>query len=155
MISPELLRRFPFFAPFSENQLKEIALISAQDSAEKNTILFEQDQPANTLFLLIEGCVELYFTSGDETLPRKKKEFPVGEINPGEIFGISALVEPCILSAAARLCKPGSFVRIDAIELRKLLDADHNMGYAAMQQVTKVLYERIEYTRVQLAAAWA
>jgi CRP-like cAMP-binding protein len=155
MISPELLRRFPFFAPFSENQLKEIALISAQDSAEKGTVLFEQDQPANTLFLLVDGGVDLYYTAGGESLPRTTKEFSVGEINPGEIFGISALVEPCILSAAARLSQTASFVRIDAAELRKLLDADPSMGYAAMQQVTKVLYERLEYTRVQLAACWA
>ena len=32
MISPELLRRFPFFAPFSEAQLIEIAMIAEEEN---------------------------------------------------------------------------------------------------------------------------
>jgi CRP-like cAMP-binding protein len=155
MISPELLRRFPFFAPFSADQLKEIALISQDFSAEEGDILFKERQTALALYLLIDGGVDLSFKSEEQFHPKSSKEFSVGEINPGEVFGISSLVEPYILNATATASKPTNCIKIDAVDLRKMIASNPNMGYLVLQQITKVLMERLAYTRIQLAAAWA
>jgi CRP-like cAMP-binding protein len=155
MISPELLRKFPFFAPFTEEQLKEIALISEECSALDGAKIFEERQTAEKLCLLLEGGIDLIFTSEEQYHPKSKKEFLVGEINPGEIFGISSLGYPYVLNATARVSRSAKYIEINAPALRNLLDGDPSMGYVAMQQITKVLIERLAYTRVQLAAAWA
>jgi CRP-like cAMP-binding protein len=155
MISPELLRRFPFFAPFSPDQLKELALISDEFHAETGDHLFKEGQPAEALYLLIEGGVDLSFRSEEKYHPKSSKEFSVGEINPGEVFGISSLVEPYILNATSTISKTTSYLKIDAIELRKMMVADPQLGYLVLKQIARVLKERLEYTRVQLAAAWA
>lgn len=155
MISPELLRRFPFFAPFSSQQLAEFAMISDEYSTDEAEVLFEECQPATHLFLLLEGNVDLYYKTEDPFRPKGSKEFSVGIINPGEVFSVSSLIDPYVLNATAKASEPSKYVKMDAVSLRKMMEEDHQLGFLLMQQVTKVLMERLAYTRVQLAAAWA
>jgi CRP-like cAMP-binding protein len=155
MVTPELLRRYPFFARFSENQLKAIAEISEEVSKNKGELIFEECQPANSLFLLLEGGFDLSYKSEEEYYPKTRKDFDVGQINPGEVFALSSLIEPYALNATARASKPSKLIKIDAIALRKLFDSDPHMGYLAMQQLTKAIMGRLADTRVQLAAACA
>jgi CRP-like cAMP-binding protein len=155
MISPELLRHYQFFANFSDAQLKEVAAISDEASAEAGVTLFEECDLAESLFVLMEGNVDLYFRVREAYSSKPGKEFLTGEINPGEPFAISSVIEPYELSTSGRTSKPSRFIRIDAIELRKLMEKDPLLACVVARQATKVLMERLAYTRVQLAAAWA
>ena len=155
MVSPELLKRFPFFFAFNEAELILIAMIADQEEVEQGTVLFEETQPATTLFLLQEGSVELFYTAADKQHSTASKEFSVGEINPGEIFAISALIEPYVLNAGARTSQRSKILKINAEALRALFENDCDLGYKTMHQITKALMERLTSTRVQLAAAWA
>jgi CRP-like cAMP-binding protein len=155
MVSPELLRRFRFFSPFNEAQLREIAMIAEEIEAASGVQIFDEHQSADALYLLLEGGIELTFKSEEEYHPKTRKIFPVGDINPGEIFGVSALIEPHKYNTAAAATADSRFVKIDAVALRSLVSADNQLGYELMHQVAKVVAERLAYTRVQLAAAWA
>ena len=155
MISPEILRRYPHFGPFSENQLREIAMIADETTAEEKDVVFEECGPADALYLLLEGSIDLSYKSQEEYHPKASKVFSVGEINSGEIFALSSLIEPYVLNATATASEPSKMIKIDAKALRQLLDEDQSMGYTVMQQVAKAMMERLAYTRVQLAAAWA
>ena len=155
MISPEVLRRYPFFGPFTDEQLKAIAKISEECEAEEGEELFEECKPADTLYLLLFGNVELYYKSEEEYHPKSSREFYVGGINAGEVFAISSLIMPHVLNATARAAQASRYVKIDAVALRQMFEDDPKMGYYAMHQVTKAIMERLAYTRVQLAAAWA
>lgn len=155
MVSPELLRRFPFFSPFSDKQLRELAMIAAEGKAESGEELFHECDPATNLYLLLEGEIDLFYTSEEEYHPTNSKEFLVGEINAGEIFSISTVIPPFVLSASGRAVKPSKFVVFEGESLRKLMETDPLFGYLLMLQVTKTTMERLAYTRIQLAAAWA
>ena len=155
MISPEVLRRYPFFGPFSDEQLREIAMLGDEVSLEKDEELFEECAPADHLYLLLEGNIDLYYKSEEEYHPKDSKEFAVGEINAGEVFAISAVINPYVLNATAKAARDCKLVKIDGKALRELFEANPKMGYIAMHQVTKTVMERLAYTRVQLAAAWA
>jgi CRP-like cAMP-binding protein len=155
MISPELLRRYSFFAKLNEDQLYAIAMVADEITEDAGTTLFEEHQPADALYLLLDGSIDLYYKSEEEYHPKTRKEFLVGEINPGEIFSISSMIEPYTLNASARTAKLSRFVKIDAAALRKMSEEDHRMGCLIMHQIAKALMERLAYTRVQLAAAWA
>ena len=155
MISPELLRRYPFFGNLSDAQLKSIAMIAEEVSWEKGVTVVEECEPADYFFLLLEGDVDLYYRSEDKLNPKTRKDFLVGEINAGEIFAISGLIEPYIYTATARAAKISTVVRIDAIVLREQMGKKCEMGYTLMRKIAKAAMERLEYTRVQLAAAWA
>ena len=153
MISPEILRRYPFFSPFDEAELREIAMFADETSVEESTELFKENDEADTLYLILEGGIDLFYKSEEEYHPKKSKEFYVGSINPGEIFAFSAIIEPYKLTATARVSKTSKLVEIDAKKLRALIFANPALGFSALQQVIKMLYQRLADTRVQLAAA--
>ena len=153
MISPELLRRYPFFGLLYDDQLKKIAMISEDESHDQGYTIFHEGKPAEALFLLISGSVDLYYLVEEEYHPELNKEFFVGEINPGEPFGISTLIEPHILTSTARAAEPVRLIRIDGAALHQLCDGDPRLSCVLTQQAARVAIERLAFTRVQLAAA--
>jgi len=155
MISPEVLRRYPFFGPLNDSQLKEIAMISEEESYPADETLFEEGDTARDLFLLLEGSVDLFYTVGGGDKNQGVQEIPVSHINPGEPFSISALIEPHVLTSSCRTNMPSKLIRIDGESLRKACAEDKFMCYTFMRQVAKAAMERLNMTRVQLAAAWA
>ena len=153
MISPERLRQFPFFGLLNEGQLTEISMISKEESFEGGEVMFRESEPASTLYFLFEGSIDLYYTiAGIKNLA--SKGISVGEINPGEPFGISALIEPYLLTATAYVSKPSQVLAIDALALRALFKKDHKLARIITHQAAKAAIERLHATRVQLAAAW-
>jgi CRP-like cAMP-binding protein len=148
MVSPELLRRYPFFGCLDEAQQKAIAMIAEQVEYEKGATLFQEGKPVPALYFLLDGNVDLYYAASGDV----KDQFPVGAISPGEASGVSALIEPYTLTATARAAKASRVLKLDAAALRALCEVDNRMGYAMMRQVAKVAQERLHYARVQLAA---
>jgi CRP-like cAMP-binding protein len=155
MISPELLRRFPFFGGLNDAQLREIAMISEEIETPSGTQIFGEQEPANAIYLLLQGGIELTYKSEEEYHPKTRKIFSVGDISPGEMVGISALIEPYKYSAAARTSSNSKILKLDGVALRSLIDGDAKMGCELIHQVAKIALERLASTRVQLAAAWA
>jgi CRP-like cAMP-binding protein len=155
MVSSELLRRYTFFSGLTDGQLKALSMIATEKTLETDALIFEECGDSDKLYLLIEGNVDLSYRSIDEfhiyTTP--PKEFYAGSINPGEVFGVSALIEPYTNNATAKASKPSRVITIDAFELRKLLEQDLQLAYNLTWQTVKVMMERLIAIRVQLAAS--
>ncbi len=101
MISPETLRQHPFFGTLNENQLSELAMIAEKKDLAAGELIFKEGDPAVSLFFLVEGAVDLYYTLASARANAPEKGLAVGEINPWEPFGISALIEPHIFTSTA------------------------------------------------------
>jgi CRP-like cAMP-binding protein len=154
MISPETLRRYPFFGSLNPSQLQAVADIAEVVEFQKSDTIFEECQPANFLYILVKGGVDFYYKSEEEFHPKTSKEFPVGEVNPGEPFGLSALLEPYLLNATARASQDSQAIQFDAVALRALGEQDKVLAYNILLQAAKAMMERLASVRVQLAAAW-
>jgi CRP-like cAMP-binding protein len=152
MVSPELLRRYPFFALLNDEQLKAVAMISEEKTCPKETLLLKENTPANKLFLLLEGDVDLIFSGGGEGAISNAL---VGSIAPGEMLGVSSLIEPYTYISSARATAPVKIVEIDGPAVRALMQVDKLLGYALMRNVAAAVLERLKYTQVELAAARA
>lgn len=155
MITPELLRRYPIFSVFSLRQLESIVEIAEELSFEGGEIIFKENDAAEALFILLRGSVDLYFTVEVEYKPELRKELFFDVIKPGDVFGISALIPPNVLTSSARVSRPSRVVRINAATLLDLCEQDEELAYQLMQQVAKAAIERLNLTRLQLAAAWS
>lgn len=155
MVSPELLRRFKFFGFMSDGQLKAVAMITEELAFEKGKALFEIGRPAAALYLLVVGSIELLYVVSDEFDPQTRKEFYISDISPGEICGISALIEPYVYTSTARADGPCRILKIESDALRALCEVDSSLAYGWMREIAKVAIERLHDTRVQLAAARA
>jgi len=155
MISPEILRRYPFFGSLTDAQIRALAMIAEEQAFSKGVVLCEEGKPADAFYLLVDGSISLYYLSEDEFHPKTRKEFLVGEINPGEVFAISAFIEPYIYTTTVRVDKTSRVIKFDSTALYELIKNDPRLNCILMQKIAKAMMERLTFVRVQLAAAWA
>ena len=148
MISPEQLRRYPFFAGLTADHLRGIAMISEEVSFPAKTLIFREGEEARYLYVLVSGEVELLYSGGNEG---KIADAYVGSIVRGEIFGISTMVGPFHLTASAKSEGPVETIQIEAAGLRAMCEVDHALGYILMQHLAQALMQRLHETRIQLA----
>ncbi len=153
MDNPKILHQYAFFATLSPTQLKLIAKIAREISYDIGTMIFKEGDNADGLYILVSGSIDLFFTVDVDSRSEDRKELHFGIINPGELFGISALVEPFTLTSSARVTKPSMVIRIDGISLQNLCMKDDKLAYALIQQVARTSMERLSAARLQLATA--
>ena len=152
MISLELLQRFPFFSFMDEKELRALAMIAQEIKLEPGDVLVEANTPADALYFVIKGNLPYYMVVTSEHIPDYRREYFVGYINPEEIFGISALLEPYYYTATMRADKPCSVIKIDALALRALCEVAPQLSVGLMKAVAKAAMERLQMTRVLLVA---
>jgi len=140
MISPELLQRYPFFASLTDAQLKSIAMIGEEKTFPKDSILFQENTPANKLMLLLEGAVDLFYINGAK---ESAVNPPVCSVAPGAIFGVSSLIAPYKFTASARATKPVKVVDIDGSALRMMTETDQMLGRVLISNVASAVLARL------------
>jgi CRP/FNR family cyclic AMP-dependent transcriptional regulator len=145
MISPEVLRRYPYFADVSEESLKQLAMIAEEKAIPANTVIFNEGDPAEYLSVILQGEVNIQYRLGTGELRT------VDTLVAGDLLGWSALIEPYRYTAIATTTKPTQLARLDGPRLRKLCEDDPLLGYKLTTQIAKLLAHRLEGARVQLA----
>ncbi|GIX01283.1 MAG: hypothetical protein KatS3mg112_0220 [Thermogutta sp.] len=147
MVSPEMLRRYPYFAKISEESLKEIAMMAEERSYPAGLQLFNEGDPADYLNIIVEGEVQIQYQLGNG------EKRTVDTLVAGDILVWSALIEPYKTTAIGTTSKPTKVIAIKAKPLRELCDRDPMVGYQLTREIAKLLAHRLESARVQLAAA--
>ena len=153
MVSPKHLRRYDLFDFMGDKELETVAAIAKEKEYQEGDVIIESGQPADTFYFLADGSISYYFVVTIVHDPYYEKEYHISNINPGEMFGISALIEPYKYTATLRADKPSRVIEIGASDLRALCDADPKLAYGLMQAVAKASIERLQATRIQLIAA--
>ena len=159
MISPETLRRYPYFAGLPEEALKQVAMFAEQRSFKGGERLFEESaafkagarlyekgKEAKELLILVSGEVDLI------TELSGGKEAVVASLVPGELMAESSMVEPYQLTVSGLATRDGSLISIDADRLRAYCQENPAAGYAVMSQIARLLLDKLQSTQVQLAA---
>jgi len=147
MVSPEMLRRYPYFAKISEESLKEIAMMAEERSYPAGLQLFNEGDPADYLNIIVEGEVQIQYQLGNG------EKRTVDTLVAGDILVWSALIEPYRTTAIGTTSKTTKVIAIKAKPLRELCDRDPMVGYQLTREIAKLLAHRLESARVQLAAA--
>jgi CRP-like cAMP-binding protein len=145
MISPERIRRYPHFAPIDEQCLKEVAMLAEERTYETGESLFNDNEPADYLLLILDGEVSLNYTLGTG------EQRTIDTLVTGDLAVWSALVEPYKTTGEGVATKPTSVVAIEAAPLRRLCEQETELGYRLMTQIARVVSQRLEGARVQLA----
>jgi CRP-like cAMP-binding protein len=155
MISIELLRRYPFFGRLGYEQLKALAMIAEEINITDGQVIFEEGKAAEALYFLVEGSVALFHPIDSPRLAGGNPEIPVCEINPGEVFSISALIEPHVLTSTARSSGSGRMIRLGVDDLKAAFSKDAKLECLMIRCVAEAAMGRLNSTRVQLAASYA
>jgi len=152
MVSIEIIRRFKFFDHLTEDQLKAVSMIANIETFTKGSLVARENTPAAKLYLLVEGGIDLIYSGGGEGAIVNAL---VGSIAPGEVFGVSSLIEPFQFISSVRADTPIRVVAIDAQALRAMSEIDAKLGYALMCKVGSAVLERLKFTQMELAVARA
>lgn len=146
MVSPELLRRFPFFAGLTDEEIKSIAMISEEEKHQANTFIFRERGRAEKLFVLLEGTVDIMVNTDEEGLEQET----VSTLTHGDVFCWSSVVEPHVLTASAFTATPVTVVSIDGAGLRAMFELDCHLGYRILQKSAEIISSRLRDTRIQM-----
>lgn len=104
------------FGGLDASSLGAIASRGAVQHYRKGQILFAEGDPAETLYVVLEGLVKIYVVSEDGS------EMNLGLLGPGVMFGEVALADGGPRSAFAEITEPSFLFALGRIELFNLLD---------------------------------
>jgi len=165
MVSPEVLRRYPFFAGLNHDNLVTIA-----DSAEHRKYgagdsFFHEGEDIKHFYLVEDGTVAIVMELPDRDVKHsvseqftgsmKTKGVTVSTVGPGEVFGWSGLVPPQRTSAGALAETDCRVVEFDAQKLLELFDENPDLGYLMTQKAARVIRRRLHDMRVESLAHYA
>ncbi|MFZ2097775.1 MAG: cyclic nucleotide-binding domain-containing protein [Anaerolineales bacterium] len=134
---PSYLRNFSCFQDLSESQLDAIAELTNSICFSEGHVLFEEGKPAENIYLLIKGEVEVLYKIGDEGPVR------VDIVSDEEVVGCAALVPPYVCTATVRSMTEIEVLELDAVALQKLMQEDCALGFSIQQQIMRMLLDRI------------
>lgn len=146
-VSPDLLRRSQFLLFPEAAQVQALATIAEEQTIAEDQTIFRQGEPAQALYILLEGSVNLYSTRGAGAT----NELRLGAIKPGDPFGISTLIEPYILTASARATTACRVLKIDGKQLRALCATNPRLGHTLAQRAAQAALTRMAWARMRLA----
>ena len=151
MTIEEALKQCPVFAALNQTELKRIASLAEEREYEAGTTILQKGDSANVLLVLQEGKVALQ-TTLPATQAAIHRRVTVDIVNPNEVIGWSALVEPYVYVLTAVCLQKVKVIRINGIELRGLLQNEPKVGSEVLKELIKVVASRLEETRNVLAS---
>ncbi len=162
MISPELIRRYPFFAGLSHEQIVTLANAASELNAEPNHYFFHEGEVLNKLYLVQEGAVAIVIEVPDQNVEHKLSDQLTGDlqtsdvvisaVGPGDVFGWSAFVPPHTATISGKAATPCRVIVFDCHELRKVFEEDCAFGYVMMQKVSQITRDRLHDMRIESLA---
>ncbi len=138
----KFLHEYPLFSGLNEDQMQAVMQVCREECFVPDAILFEEGEPADEIFVLVEGEVEETFTVDEAKLSLLRP------VEVGEIIGCPALVPPYTQSCTARSLSGIEVLAIDASGLRELFAQDCQIARFIQQHVIEALLERIGKMRV-------
>jgi CRP/FNR family cyclic AMP-dependent transcriptional regulator len=140
----EILVEQPFFQGLDDAAVELIAGCARNLHVEAGAYLFREGEDADVFFVVRRGRValELHSPAGGTRL--------LDTVEEGEVLGWSWLVPPHHWFLDARAVDAVSVVSFDARCLRGKCDEDPALGYALLQRVARVMYQRLQAARIRL-----
>ncbi len=141
----DLLRSHCFTRDMAHEHVDRLVEHAEIAQVPAGTILFREGEPAQDLYLLVEGRVSI-----EMHVPGRGAQV-VDTVEACETVGWSWLVSPYRWFFDARAATDSRVVRVDAAALRALAEDDPAFGYALMRRVAAVMLERMQAARLRLA----
>ena len=162
MISPELRRRYPFFAGLTRDQIVTLAKVAYEETVDAGHFFFHEGDKLDKLLFILDGNVDLAISVPDRNKNHDKAEqilgnfiaeaITVSTVGPGQIFAWSSLIPPHNSTADARATIPSRVLVFDSEDLFEIFQKDCQFGYLILQKVASVIRKRLHDMRIQSLA---
>lgn len=142
MVPVELIRDCKIFKMFPDNLIEEIASIGIPVSYKANSMIFNIDEPAKNLAILMKGRVDIMTT-------KRTQIVPVHTVRPGEAFALSSMITGRFTSAAKAI-DDSEICVLPVNKLNKILEQDYKVGFHFMKQIAILFSSRLIKIHYQL-----
>ncbi|MCP4168765.1 MAG: Crp/Fnr family transcriptional regulator [Chloroflexi bacterium] len=159
MVSPQLIRRFPFFSGLSTANIAALADAGELLSVQEGHLFFEEQDTIRNFYINLEGAVGLFMgvpaagvthsLAAQLTGELETEDTVLSAVGPGEVFGWSALVPPHEAMAGAKTLTSCRTVAFDCTKLTKSFEEDCDFGYVMMQKIANVMRGRLRDKRIE------
>ncbi len=159
MVSPELLRRYPFFVGLSMEQIVTLAKTADEMTVEAEHYFFREGEELDHFYLVLEGEVGILIDLPDQRVDQpisqpltddfKANEIVISTIGPEEMFAWSALVPSHNATSSGKALTPSRVISFDCRALREIFKEDGQFSYVMMQKVAQVIRERLRDMRIE------
>lgn len=165
----KILERVDFFKGIAPETLDLIARAATPREYLPNTLIFTENEEPHSIFGLLEGVVELSLLFTERVFKTNELRYEeairsgfeeneiqivVDEINPGEIFGWSALAGIEKRTATAKSVGAVQAFALPAEQLRSLFVDDPLLGLTLMERLNKVIASRLDERTQRLVGCW-
>jgi CRP/FNR family transcriptional regulator, cyclic AMP receptor protein len=133
------LEKYSHLAFFTGLQAADIQLLApyfAPQTWVAGTVIFEQDDYAEYLYLVVSGEVTIHFKPHDGPM------MTVTRVQPGGIFGWSAAMNNPAYTSSAVCSLDSEILRIRGIDLRTLCEKHPELGRIILDRLAGVIAER-------------
>jgi CRP-like cAMP-binding protein len=136
--------QLPIFRGLSKAQLDLIDPILKLCHFSQDQIIFEQGQPANFVYILLQGEVIIQFKPYDAPL------LTVTHIKPGGIFGWSAALRHKVYTSMACTTRESDAYQISSLDMQLLCENYPETGVVLLGRLASVIAERLHNTHTQI-----
>ncbi len=126
-----MLKQVEIFSGLSDSELDIITDSCIARSYPKNTVIINEDDFADSLYVIESGRVKVYCSD------KNGKEFIMNTMGTGEYFGELALLDDDKRSASVRTLDKSVFLIMYKDEFNKILDEQPNIARTLIKNLTK------------------
>ena len=109
MVSPEVIRRYPYFSGISIERINILANIAEEIECEKGQYFHNEGEEIDKVYILVEGEVSLI-----TSLPQQDKEVVINTLGVGDVFGWTSLLPTYTAGAGAKTITDCKLVEFSA-----------------------------------------
>ena len=163
-----ILAGFKFFSEVDPDTLEMIAQKTEVLEFAPDDVIFKFDEPAEHLYGLLEGEVDLSLVFTDKVLKTEieyeesiqasmvdeEKSIIIDTVSPNQIFGWASLVGPARRTVTARCTENCRVVAIAAADLTHMFDQDHHLGFVIMKKLSAIIAKRLKVRTEKLIETW-
>jgi CRP-like cAMP-binding protein len=168
MANKPILSEFRFFSEVAPKTLEAIAAACRIMNFPAQTVVYRPGEPADMLYCLVQGDVELSLEVHDKSLKadvqheesvhrqmvEQIKEIIVDSVRPRQIFGWTALMAEGKRALIARCTQPTKVYALPAAELKGMIAKDHTLGYLIFKRLADIIDKRLKTRTDLLLEAW-
>lgn len=134
------LEDIPFFLGLSSADRKRILANFRAEDRRAGQVFFQQDQPADRLYLLVSGRVEIRFKPDDG------EALTVSVIEAGGVFGWSAALGRSSYTSGAVCTADGRCLSIRGRDLRRVCQDHPATGVILLERLAELIALRLTST---------
>jgi len=134
----------PFFRGLPASDRQRILQSFRFEDHEIEEVIFHQGQPADRLYLLASGRVEIRFK------PYDGEALTVSVIEPGGIFGWSAALGRRAYTSGAVCTESGHSLSIRGRDLRQICEEPPATGVILLERLAEVIAMRLTSTHARV-----